>query len=95
MSGVFRKIDHLPSHCPASVYPPPLEDTLAEWRGGGGSITWKTPDTALYSIYVSTLWLVHKAVTEVNRPMYDPSQKSPEPVVMKQFLPKEGDVRRG
>jgi hypothetical protein len=39
---------------------PPLvrgEDTLAEWRGGGGSIVRKTPDTALYSIYVSPLWL--------------------------------------
>jgi hypothetical protein len=33
------------------------EDTLAAWRGGAGSIVWKTPDTALYSIYVSTLWL--------------------------------------
>jgi hypothetical protein len=40
--------------------PPPLvrgEDKLAGWRGGGGSIFWKTPDTALYSTYVSTLWL--------------------------------------
>ncbi len=40
--------------------PPPLvrgEDTLAGWRGGGGSIVRKTPDTALYSIYVSTLQL--------------------------------------
>ncbi len=40
--------------------PPPLvvrrEDTLAGWRGGGGSIVRKTPDTALYSIYVSTLY---------------------------------------
>jgi hypothetical protein len=26
------------------------------WRGVGGSIVRKTPDTALYSIYVSTLW---------------------------------------
>ncbi len=29
-------------------------------RGGGGSIVWKTPDTALYSIYFSTLWCVEK-----------------------------------
>ncbi len=36
-----------------NTYPPPLvrgEDTLAGWREGGGSIVWKTPDTALYSI---------------------------------------------
>jgi hypothetical protein len=26
------------------------EDTVAGWRGGGGSIVRKTPDTALYSI---------------------------------------------
>jgi hypothetical protein len=42
------------------VPPPPLvqgEDTLAGWRGGG-SIFWKTPDTALYSTYVSTLWVL-------------------------------------
>jgi hypothetical protein len=43
--------------------PPPLpplvrgEDTLAGWRGGGGLIFWKMPDTALYSTYVSTLWI--------------------------------------
>jgi hypothetical protein len=39
--------------------PPPLvreEDTLAGWRGGGGSIVRKTPDTALY-IYIRTLWI--------------------------------------
>jgi len=44
--------------CTASP-PPPLvrvEDTLAKWKGVGGSIFWKTPDTALYSTYVSTLW---------------------------------------
>jgi hypothetical protein len=38
--------------------PPPLEpgeNTLARGRGGWGS---KTPDTALYSIYVSTLWYI-------------------------------------
>ncbi len=31
------------------------EDTLAKWRGGGGSIFWKTPETALYSTYVKKL----------------------------------------
>ncbi len=62
MSGVFRNIDPpaplQPGEC--VVYPPSLvrgEDTLAGWRGGGGSIVRKTPDTALYSTYVSTLWL--------------------------------------
>ncbi len=48
----------LTPHRPASVYPPPVvqgKDTLAGWRGGLGSIVWKTPDTALYSIYVSKL----------------------------------------
>ncbi len=59
MSGVFRNIDPPPPHRPASVYPPPLvrgEDALAGWREGGGQkIVGKTSDTALYSIYVSTL----------------------------------------
>jgi hypothetical protein len=53
MSGVFQNIYPPP--------PPPLvrgEDTHAGWRGGGGSIFWKTPDTALYSTYVSTLWSI-------------------------------------
>ncbi len=48
----------LTPHRPASMYHPPLvrvEDTLAGWRGGGGSIVRRTPDTALYSTYVSTL----------------------------------------
>jgi hypothetical protein len=62
MSGVFQNMDPPPPHRPASVYPPPLVlgvDTLAGWRGGGGGsifIFWKTPDTALYSTYVSALW---------------------------------------
>jgi hypothetical protein len=30
------------------------ENTLVGWKDGGGSIFWKTPDTALYSTYVST-----------------------------------------
>jgi hypothetical protein len=58
MSGVFQNIDHPPPHRPASVNPRLScggEDLLAGWRGGGGSIFWKTPDTALYSTYVSTL----------------------------------------
>jgi len=59
MSGVFRNIDPPPPHLLASVYHPPAfgagEDTLAGWRGGGGSIVRKTTYTALYSIYVSTL----------------------------------------
>ncbi len=57
MSGVFRNIDPPPPHRPASVYyvvyPPSLlrgEDTLAGWRGGGGSTIRKTPDTALLYI---------------------------------------------
>jgi hypothetical protein len=59
MSGVFRNIDPPPPHRPATVYPPPPplvrgEDTLAGWRGGGSTVR-KTPDTALYSIFVSTL----------------------------------------
>ncbi len=57
-----------PIQCLASIDPPPPqrprgessllwgEDTLAGWRGGGGLIFRKTTDTALYSIYVSTLW---------------------------------------
>ncbi len=52
-SNVWR----LPKYWP----PTPLTarrrgDTLARGRGGGGSIFWKTPDTALYSTYVITLW---------------------------------------
>jgi hypothetical protein len=56
MSGVFRNIDPITrGDC---VLPPRLgagEDTLAGWRGGGGSIVRKMPGTALYSIYVSTV----------------------------------------
>jgi hypothetical protein len=60
MSGVFRNIDLPPPHRPVSVYPSALvrgEDTLARGRRGGGSKVRKMPDTALYSIYVSTLCL--------------------------------------
>jgi hypothetical protein len=59
MSGVFRNIDPHSLTARRVCIPPPLvrgKDTLAGWRGVGGSIVRKTPDTALYSIYVSTLW---------------------------------------
>jgi hypothetical protein len=58
MSGFFRNIDPPPLTARRVCTPLPLvrgEDKLAGWRGSGGSIVWKTPDTALYSIYVSTL----------------------------------------
>jgi hypothetical protein len=61
MSGFFRNFDPPPPHRMASVNPPVRgEDTLSGWRGcGGGGGQWfrKTPDTALYAIYVSTLWV--------------------------------------
>jgi hypothetical protein len=57
MSGVFRNIDNPPPHCPASVYPLARGRTNSRGgEGGGGSIVRRTPDTALYSMYVSTLW---------------------------------------
>ncbi len=52
----------LPGECVSVCIPLPLvrrEDTLAGWRGVGGSIFWKMPYTALYSTYVSTLWFCH------------------------------------
>jgi hypothetical protein len=57
MSGVFRNID-APTPSPPGESPLVRgEDTLGGWRGGGGgSIVRKTPGTAQYSIYVSTLW---------------------------------------
>jgi hypothetical protein len=65
MSGVFQNIDPPPPLCLVSVYPPPprlwcggRKHSLGG-EGGGGSIFWKTPDTALYSTYVSTLYYTH------------------------------------
>jgi hypothetical protein len=59
MSGVFQNIDPPPpGECVPIAPPPPPpplvrgEDTLAGWIGGGGSVFWKTLDTALYSTYV-------------------------------------------
>ncbi len=67
MSGVFQNIDPPPPHCPASVYGGTSgvvggHTRWVEREVGGGSIFWKTPDTALYSTYVSTLWLVARNV---------------------------------
>jgi hypothetical protein len=54
MSGVFRNIDPPLIARRVCTFPPLVrgEATLAGWRGGGGSKVQKTPDTALYSIYV-------------------------------------------
>ncbi len=49
MSGVFRNIDP-PDLCAGRTH------SLHGWRGGGGPVVRKTPDTALYSIYEGTLW---------------------------------------
>jgi hypothetical protein len=60
MSGVFRNIDPPPPLRPASVYPRLWCGGIVHTRWvekGWGSIVRKTPDTALYSIYVSTLWI--------------------------------------
>jgi hypothetical protein len=69
MSGVFRNIEPLPPHRPASVYPPAFGAGGGHTRGvergwgGGRSIVWKTPDTVLHStvLYIckySTLWIL-------------------------------------
>jgi hypothetical protein len=66
MSGVFQNIENIDPptpHPPASVYPPPppgggrTHSLGGEGVGGNSLIVWKTPDTALYSAYVSTLWI--------------------------------------
>ncbi len=55
--------------------PPPLvrgEDTLAGWRGGWGSIVWKTQGTALYSTYVSTLCFYPSKIRVFRRALCPP-----------------------
>jgi hypothetical protein len=71
MSGVFQDIDPPPPHCPASVYPPAFGAggyTLAGWRRGGGSIVRKTPDTPLYSIFVSPLCFLGRQKVMCQKP---------------------------
>jgi hypothetical protein len=76
MSGVFQNIDPPPPSSPGESVPPAFgaggtHSLVGE--GGGGSIFWKTPDTALYSTYVSTLcfksrmyfYLYTKAVLDI------------------------------
>jgi hypothetical protein len=60
MAGVSPNIDPPPPSPPCECVPPPpfwcggrTHSLVGE--GGGGSIFWKTSDTALYSTYVSTL----------------------------------------
>jgi hypothetical protein len=62
MSGVFQNIDPPTLSPPGECVPPRLwcggkTHSLGGEGMGRGSIVWKTPDTALYSVYVSTLWL--------------------------------------
>ncbi len=61
MAGVFRNNDPPPPHRPTSACVPPAfgaEGGHTRWvERGCGSIVRKTPDTVLYSIYVSTLCL--------------------------------------
>jgi hypothetical protein len=51
-----------PGECVPPSFGGGREDILAGWRGGGGSIVGKTPDTALYSINVITFCseLIHR-----------------------------------
>jgi hypothetical protein len=56
MSGVFKNIDPPTGRRVCNpAFGAGGQDTFAGWRGDGGSIVRKTPDTALYSTYVSTL----------------------------------------
>jgi hypothetical protein len=60
MPGVFRNIQNIdspPPHRPESVYPQPLVRGRTHSLSRGSKVR-KTPDTALYSIYVSTLWKI-------------------------------------
>jgi hypothetical protein len=62
MSGGFRNIDPPPPHRPASVYPTAFGAGGGHtrwWRGGGVSLFWKTPDTALESVlYICKYFVV-------------------------------------
>jgi hypothetical protein len=73
MSGVFQNIDPPPLTAQRVCTPtptPPLvrvEDTLAGWKGCGGSIFWKTPDTALWVLYIRKYFMVLSIGTETSK----------------------------
>jgi hypothetical protein len=61
MAGVFQNIDPPPPTarlvCTPRLWCGGRTHSLGrEEDGGGGSIFWKTSDTALFSTYVSTSW---------------------------------------
>jgi hypothetical protein len=58
MSGVFRNIDPPPPHRPTSVHPPAIGSGGGHTRWverGGSSIFRKTPDNALYTLYLEVM----------------------------------------
>ncbi len=61
MSGVFQNIDLPLPHFPATVYPPAFGTGggHTRWVERGWGVFYKTPDTALYSSYVSTLQILY------------------------------------
>jgi hypothetical protein len=73
MSGVFQYIDPPPPDRPSSVYP--LLWGREGGEGGGGSIFWKTPDTALYSTYVSTLCCNAMGTKRLTPPLLQEEEK--------------------
>ncbi len=86
MSGVFKNIDPPPPHRPASVSSPRpwcggrTHSLGREW--GGGSIFWKTPVTALYSTYASTLCSSHSATSHPHSATSHPRSATSRPILM-------------
>ncbi len=74
MSGVFQNIEPPTPSPPGECIPPPPRlwcggrTHSLGGKGGGVSIFWKTPDTALYSTYVSTLWVRALNKNKLSRP---------------------------